>query len=331
MHPETPAYLRGIVAPLFTPAFGDRSIDHDGMRRYLDFVVSKRCVDAVFFRSGVGKWKTWTRAEVEAVLETVSDHLRGRIPFLMGAMGVFRGPDTRTDGYTRESIELARLAAARGAAAAVLTTPFALEPDRRGRGVEQVMWDYFREVDAAVDGPLVLYKTPGEEVYDIAPPFLERLLGETKHLVGMKYSTPDAGKFARLCEVARRARPGFGMLSGHEGFYLDNLRAGACGIVSEGCTPYPELFKFLKEAHDRGREEVAREAQRSIAALLACHQNDYDASAKGIAILIGQGLHIDSETRDGAELPDPVVQAEIIAMINSAIDRCRRLMRQVEG
>lgn len=76
---------------------------------------------------------------------------------------------------------------------------------------------------------------------------------------------------------------------------------------------------------------MAREAQRSIAALLACHQNDYDASAKGIAILIGQGLHIDSETRDGAELPDPVVQAEIIAMINSAIDRCRRLMRQVEG
>jgi len=141
IHPITgqraPAFLHGVIVPMFTPCNEDHSLDERGIRAYTEYLIGTRAVTTLFPRSGLGRMYSFQFDEAKRLTDIVLDQAAGRIPVMPGCAGIIASerrvrPDAEV--YTQQSIELAQHAAQRGAVAVVLPTPSMIIPRETSYG-----------------------------------------------------------------------------------------------------------------------------------------------------------------------------------------------------
>jgi 4-hydroxy-tetrahydrodipicolinate synthase len=229
-------------------------IDEAATIAHLDFLVEAG-VNGVFALGTTGEFFLMSLEERKRVASVVVRGARDRIPVF-----VHVGANS-----TADTIDLARHAESIGAAGAAAVTPYFFGLS------QQALIAYYEDVARCVgpDFPIYIYNIPGCAVNDLSEEAVLRL-SAVPNIAGIKSSTPD---FLRGLELARRARPDFDVVVGHDTAFLAALACGVRGCISGNANAIPELFAGLYRAFNAGDLGKARELDVRIAALATLMRN----------------------------------------------------------
>ncbi len=228
-------HLRGIVPPLVTPLADGDTIDREGTHRLLEHVIGGG-VSGVFILGTTGEAPSLSHRLRHEFIGQVCNIVGGRVPVLVGI----------TDTSFVETIEMAQVAAASGASAVVLATPYYFPAGQTEliRYIAHVIENLPGEI------PLMLYNMPS-----LTKVWLEidtlRNLSHHPQIVGVKDSSGDLRYFGQLVSL-KEDRPDWSILIGPEHLTAQAVKLGGDGGVNGGANIFPELFVGLFQAAVRG-------------------------------------------------------------------------------
>ncbi|RVU20773.1 dihydrodipicolinate synthase family protein [Methylobacterium oryzihabitans] len=153
-----PAALHGVFPYLVSPVDDDGRVMRPVLARLVEHLIDAG-IHGLTPLGSTGEFAYLTREQKLAVVETVVEVARGRVPVIAGVA------DTTVAG----AVSLAREVMARGADG-VMATLEAYFPVSDA-GIE----DYFTRIAAEVAGPVVLYTNPSFQRADLSLPLIRRL------------------------------------------------------------------------------------------------------------------------------------------------------------
>ncbi len=164
------------------------------------------------------------------------------------AMPVIPGTGSNS---TAETLHLTRAAAAAGAHAALIITPYYNKPTPEG------LYQHYREVALEVSIPIVLYNVPSRTGVNMLPETVARL-SEIENIVAVKEasgSIDQVSEIAELCDIT--------ILSGDDPLTLPMMSVGARGVVSVVANVLPAMVAEMVEAFP-GRPSRAAELHHAL-------------------------------------------------------------------
>lgn len=227
-----PAPLRGIIPPLLTPLRSRDELDHDGLSRLIEHVITGG-VTGVFILGTTGEGPALSYRLRHELVELTTELVAGRVPVLVGV----------TDTSYVETLELAQRADQAGAAAIVAAPPYYFPLS------QPIVQRYFRQLADDSPRPLFLYNMPACTKTAVELSTVEALLPHP-NIAGIKDSSGDMDYFRHLLRL-RAARPDWSVLIGPEHLLADAVPLGADGGVSGGANLHPRLFVDLAAAARR--------------------------------------------------------------------------------
>jgi len=232
--------IQGIVVPIITPLKDKATLDHEGLARLIDYVVSGG-VDALFVLGTTGEGPCLSDRIKSDLIKYSQRYLRGRIPSLVGIIDV--SPE--------QSIRWSHIAAEHGADAVVLTPP-PYFPFTQGELI-----DYVRHIAGHSPLPVMLCNIPRltKTAFDITT--IQRLM-EVENIIGFKDSSKDWNYFQEVLQVTK-ARPDWAVLTGAEELLVKSMTAGADGGVLGGANIFPGLLSaFCQMIKEGNSSAIAR-------------------------------------------------------------------------
>jgi len=218
--------FKGSLPALVTP-FTNGDVDHDVLKKLVDWHVAEGSNGLVPVGT-TGESPTLSHAEHEAVIETVVRAAAGRIPVIAGA----------GSNNTAEGIGLMRHAAAVGADAALVVTPYYNKPTQAG------LVAHFTALHDCCDLPIIIYNIPGRSVVDMLPATMGAL-AKLPRIVGVKDATGD---LARVSHQRMTCGPDFAQLSGEDATALGFNAQGGVGCISVTANVAPRLCSEFQAA-----------------------------------------------------------------------------------
>ena len=214
--------ITGIMPVTPTPFHDDESLDVDGVRRVVDFVIDCE-VDALCILANYSEQFTLTDAERETVARTTLEHVAGRVPVCV----------TTSHLSTRITVERSRQAEQLGAKMIMAMPPFygaTLKIDEAG------VYDFFAQLCTAVSIDVMIQDAPMSTTA-LSVGLLARLAHDFDNLRYVKVEVPRAAdKLRALAAAAGDDLPG--LFDGEEAVtLLPDLIAGSVGTMSSALVP----------------------------------------------------------------------------------------------
>jgi 4-hydroxy-tetrahydrodipicolinate synthase len=228
----------GSIVALVTPMHDDGSIDHDALRRLIDWHIAEG-TDCIGVVGTTGESPTVTVEEHREVIRVAVEHAAGRVPIMAGAGG----------NSTQEAIELTRYAQEVGADCTLQVVPYYNKPTQEG------IYRHFKAIAEAVDLPVVLYNVPGRTVADMQHDTVLRL-AQVPGIVGIKEAT---GNIDRGAWLVKQAPKGFSIYSGDDPTATSLMLLGGHGNVSVTANVAPRAMHELCMAAIAGDGKRAAE------------------------------------------------------------------------
>lgn len=238
--------ITGSIVALVTPMRSDGSVDWAALERLLDLHVQAGTA-AIGAVGTTGESATLNVSEHCDVITFCVRHCAGRIPVVAGT-----GANS-----TWEAIELTRAAAAAGADACLLVTPYYNRPTQRG------LFEHFKAINDAVAVPQILYNVPGRTAVDMSNDTVVRL-AELDHIVGIKDATGD---LARGVDLIKRCGEVLAIYSGDDPTAMELMLAGGNGNISVTANVAPALMARLCALALAGEREQAEAVNARLAPL----------------------------------------------------------------
>ncbi len=268
--------IQGSIVALVTPMHPDGSLDEASLRQLVDWHVEQG-TDAIVAVGTTGESATLDAEEHCRVIRWTVEQTGGRIPVIAGT----------GSNCTREAIELTREAAAAGADACLLVTPYYNKPTQEG------LYRHYRAIAEAVAIPQILYNVPGRTACDLLPETVARL-AQIDNIVGIKEASADTP--ARAREIRARC-PGFPVYSGDDASARQVCLEGGAGVISVTANVAPRRMHDMIAAAlsgDRARAEALD------APLAPLHRTLFVESNP---IPVKWALHAMGKIPDGIRLP----------------------------
>jgi 4-hydroxy-tetrahydrodipicolinate synthase len=219
--------LQGCYVAVVTPFLTDGSIDEDGFRRNIEFLI-ERGVAGIVPCGTTGESPTLTWDEHNRVVDIALSQADGRVQVIAGA----------GSNSTQESIQAAKHARDKGAQAILSITPYYNKPTQEG------LYQHYKAIAEQVDIPVVVYNVPGRTSVNINPETVERLC-EFKNIVAIKEAS---GNLLQVSEIHRRCGDRLTILSGDDALTLPILACGGKGVISVIANIWPEPMVSLIDA-----------------------------------------------------------------------------------
>ncbi|ANS79773.1 4-hydroxy-tetrahydrodipicolinate synthase [Serinicoccus hydrothermalis] len=230
------------------------AVDHEAFGRLVEHVlVEGHGVDWLVVLGSTGEAATITDVERHALVRQAVELARRddrRIPVVVGV----------GHNDTERTCELAGQAAAAGADALLVVTPFYNKPQVSG-----LVAHYRAVADAAPGLPIIAYNVPGRTGCNITPAAL-RAIWEIDQVVAIKESSGDLRQVARMCQEAPQGRA---VLAGDDDLALAGIAVGAQGLVSVCANVVPTETRRLVHAAMAGDLPLARESAALLAPTMA--------------------------------------------------------------
>jgi 4-hydroxy-tetrahydrodipicolinate synthase len=205
---------KGIYAPTITAFHRDGSVNLEGSREFVRFLLNQKVHGLVPLGSS-GEPIAMTLDERKAVLEAIANEVAGEVPIYAGVVTYL----------TSEAIEFSRHAKAVGCAGLMVMAPYVLRPPKRD------CFDHLRRVREAVGLPIMLYVVPVLTGTDFTAAEVQQL-AEEDVIHSVKWSHAD---YNRVPETRSLCGPSFPIFAGNDGIAFSALAAGADGWI--GCLP----------------------------------------------------------------------------------------------
>jgi 4-hydroxy-tetrahydrodipicolinate synthase len=177
--------LKGVFPPMATPFSRDGQIEYSAVREQVEFLISAGVHGIVCGGSG-GEGHTLDSAEFQKLMGTVSETIKGRVPFVAGVIV----------NSTAQAIARAHLLEGM-AVDALQVTPvhYLFKPD------EEATLKHFRTVWEAAQVPMLIYNVIPWNY--LSPDLLLRIMREVPGVIGVKQSAGDLKLLADLIDNAR--------------------------------------------------------------------------------------------------------------------------------
>lgn len=231
-----------MLTAMVTPFHADGSLDLDGAQELARHLVDKQANDGLILNGTTGESPTTSDQEkanlVRAVREAVGDDVR-----LVAGVGTYD---------TAHSIHLAREAAAVGADALLVVSPYYNRPPQEG------LLAHFRAVADATELPVITYDIPKRTGVAIEVETLVRL-AEHPRIVANK----DAKGDLDAAQWAMR-RTDLAWYSGDDILNLPLLSVGANGFISVVGHVVGDRLAAMAQAYWDGRVQEALEMNRAM-------------------------------------------------------------------
>jgi len=157
---------------------------------------------------------------------------------------------------TAETIELSRHAAAIGADAASVVTPYYYIYD-----MDSLFGHYAAVADSVPELSIVLYNNPNKANNSISPELFARLRETCSNIIGVK---DTSGSVQNLQEYIAAVDDETAVLTGSNTLILACLAVGAVGAISTVANCFPEIMVDMYEAFIGGDLATARRKQQLV-------------------------------------------------------------------
>ena len=235
--------LRGAFTALVTPFKSDGSVDERSFRDFVKWQLLAG-IDGLVPCGTTGESPTLSSAEKDALIDWTVEAARSRTSG-HGAV-VIAGTGTND---TAATIAATRRAAALGADAALVVTPYYNKPDQR------MLESHYRAIADEGDLPVVVYNVPSRTGCNVDAATLLRL-AEHPRIVAVKEAS---GNLDQIQTIIRNRPAGFSVLAGDDSWTLTVLAHGGDGIVSVVSNEIPGPMAALCAAARAGDwDEVRR-------------------------------------------------------------------------
>lgn len=206
-----PSSLRGSLPPLVTP-FQDGVIDTDTYAALVRWHADEGSHGVVVCGT-TGEPSVLTVDERKRLLDVAIEAAAGRVEVVAA---------TGSQSHA-ETVELTEHAAAAGADAVLIVTPYYIRPPKRG------LVRYFVDLAGRTDLPMLVYHIPGRAAVGVDIDVLTEIAEAAPTFVGMKHAVADLGL---VTEALVRFGPEFRILVGLEELSYPMLALGATGMVN---------------------------------------------------------------------------------------------------
>ncbi len=234
--------LQGIIPPVVTPMTADQELDLNGLRKHIDFMLSKG-VHGIFVLGTTGEFYALDEREKQEVTAAAVAHCKGRTPVYVGT-----GAET-----TREVIRITKMAEKEGADGVSVIAPYFIKPS------QAELVDHFKRVAESTKLPVVLYNNPATCGGLSIEPETCAKLAEVPNIIGIKDSSGDLQNTIEIIRSTPRDR--FAVLNGRDTLILAALQFGAQGAIPASCNIAPDLCVGIYEAFAKGDIEAAKALQ----------------------------------------------------------------------
>jgi len=239
-------FLNGIVPALSTPLTADETLDLDGLRRLIEYILSAG-VQGLLANGSMGGFAFLTdEQQVSAVAATVG-FVSGRVP-VIGGVG---------ETGTRRAIAKARSLEREGVDAISILPPYYFIAQQR----QLIEW--FGDVAASVQIPVFLYDNPALTKNPIHPATICELVRTVPNVAGVKISNQDMVNLQTLLHSLKQERR-ISVLTGSEHLALAGLQLGCDGCVGGGYNIFPHTIAGLYRAFLDGDLEKAQSLQQEL-------------------------------------------------------------------
>jgi 2-keto-3-deoxy-L-arabinonate dehydratase len=234
---------KGVFPVVPTVFDGDGRLDLDGQKRAVDCMIDSGshglCILANFSEQFV-----LTDAERELVLDTVLDHVAGRVPVIV----------TTTHFASHICAERSKRAERAGAAMVMVMPPY---HGATVRVRESAIFEFYRTVSDAITIPIMIQDAPVSGT-PLSAAFLASMARELENVSYFKIETPQtAAKLRELIALGGAAIEG--PWDGEEAITLmADLDAGATGAMTGG--GYPDGIRQVTDAYFAGHRDQAAAA-----------------------------------------------------------------------
>ena len=238
--------LAGSIVALVTPMSESGALDWPALDALVDWHVEQG-TDAIVAVGTTGESATLDVDEHMQVIERIIARAAKRVPVIAGT-----GANS-----TREAIMQTKAAAALGADACLLVTPYYNKPTQEG------MYQHFKKIADSVAVPQLLYNVPGRTSCDMLNATVSRL-ADIDNIVGIKDATGDPQRGRDLVE---RCADRIAIYSGDDATAIELMLAGGHGNISVTANIVPAQMAALCAAALKGDAASAHEINASIAEL----------------------------------------------------------------
>lgn len=238
--------ILGSLVALVTPMNLDGSVDWAALKALVEWHVAEGTHGIV----AVGTTGESATLDVNEHLEVV----RVVIEVAAGRLKVIAGTGANS---TREAIELTRAAAALGADAVLLVTPYYNKPTQEG------LYQHYKAIAAAVQIPQILYNVPGRTGVDMHNATVARLAG-TPNIVGIKDATGDLPRGQELIALVGER---MAVYSGDDATAIELILLGGKGNISVTANVAPGVMARACNAALAGHADEARALTAAVAEL----------------------------------------------------------------
>lgn len=241
--------IKGIIPPILTPMNNDeeQTINHAELRNQVERLLAGG-VHGLFPFGTNGEGYILSMKEKEAVLETVVDQVKGRVPIYAGTGCI----------STADTIRMSKRAEELGADVLSIITPsFAVASQKE-------LYDHYVAVAKHVSIPIVLYNIPPRTGNKLLPETVAKLAKDVDVIMGAKDSSGDRDNLKAYIDLTRDLDKKFSVLAGNDGNILYCLLSGGAGGIAGRANLYPKTIASIYDKFIAGDIEDAQAAQDAV-------------------------------------------------------------------
>ena len=172
--------LQGVCPILPTPFLEDNTIDVQGLRNEVDFLIRAGVTGIALFGNASEAFAL-TKAEKQLIADTVVAQNRGRVPLVFGSGSTAAEPAIENSLWAKEN----------GADILMIMPPHMIKPDARG------IYDYYAAIANAVDLPIMIQDAPNACGVAVPVDVMIRLAGEFDNIQYVKAEAPPTFRKAK--------------------------------------------------------------------------------------------------------------------------------------
>jgi 4-hydroxy-tetrahydrodipicolinate synthase len=226
-----------------TPMLTDGALDADALERLVDYQIINGAAGLLPL-GGTGEGASLGIALRRRVVEVTVSAAAGRVPVLASVL----------DAGFGGAIDSANVYHDAGASGLMVIPPYYAHPD------QAAVQRYFRALVKELRLPIVLYDNPYRTRITISPETIAAM-AEERLIVGIKASNTDLYHFDN---IAMRVSDEFGLLSGHDTVYVEQVLLGAKGNILGSTCLMPQYWNVIQSQIDDGKIADAVAAQRRL-------------------------------------------------------------------
>lgn len=204
--------FHGTGVALVTPFNADRSVDYDGLRNLINYMIEGK-VEYMVSLGTTGESSTLKKEEKKKIWEFTAEVNSGRLPLVAG----IGGNDTAAIAEAIEDFDI------KGYDAILSASPYYNKPTQEG------IYQHYKALAEVSKRPLILYNVPGRTASNVSAETTCRLANDFKNIIGIK----DAcGNFDQFNQIMRDKPKDFLLISGDDPVALPMISLGASGVIS---------------------------------------------------------------------------------------------------